>query len=106
MDSRFITNIQNCQKTLRNDQRMLGGDLMHSEPPRTVPSLNNAHLKVWRQKPATKALGSNHTILRILPFLPVLGVKRDLSYSKSVKKIFQTIVMHKTPLSVASNPAL
>ena len=54
MDSKFITDVQNCQKHHRNRQRTFGDDLMHSELPTAVPSTNTAHLAVSRRKPATK----------------------------------------------------
>ena len=56
MDSKFINDVQNCQKHHRNHQRTFGDDLMHSELPTAVPSTNNAHLPVSSRKPATKAL--------------------------------------------------
>ena len=34
---------------------------MHSELPTTIPSTNNAHLKVSSRKPATKALIEEHS---------------------------------------------
>ena len=56
MDSKFITDVQNCQKHHRNHRRTFGDDLMHSELPTAGPSTNNAHLSVSSRKPATKAL--------------------------------------------------
>ena len=56
MDSKFITNVQNCQKHHRNHQRTFGDDVMHSELPAAIPSTNNAHLPLSSRKPATKAL--------------------------------------------------
>ena len=56
MDSKFITDVQNCQKHPRNHQRTFGGDLMNSELPTVVPSTNNAHLPLSSRKPATKVV--------------------------------------------------